>query len=103
MPEQKSGNPSPEARVVKRITLPDGFRVGIVNLDAILKEVADLKLADLSAIKSELLKRTEILNYVPSGARDDYATALLYEYQLKYEPEAIEKAAKPEVHKHTKG
>ena len=38
--------PAAAARLVKKLTLPDGFQVGILNLESILKEVADLELAD---------------------------------------------------------
>jgi len=69
------------ARMIKRITLPGGSQVGIANLENILKEVADLKLADDEAIQSELLKRVKIYNYVAPGAEADYAKALLAEYK----------------------
>jgi|WetSurMetagenome_2_1015567.scaffolds.fasta_scaffold04269_4 hypothetical protein len=103
MPEQKPCDSGPEARIVKKLTLSDGFRVGIVNLDNILREVAGLKLTDPLAIKAELLKIAEDRNYIPSVARNDYAAALFVEYQLKYQPEAVKGATRPEVHKHTKG
>ena len=69
------------ARMVKKLTLPGGFQVGIVNLENILKEVADLKLADDSAIKKELLQRVKIYNYVPPAADNEYSEALLKEYK----------------------
>jgi len=68
------------ARMVKKLALPHG-EVGIVNLENILREVADLKLADDEAIKKELLKRVKIYNYVAPGAEADYAKALLGEYK----------------------
>ena len=95
MPEHQPVN-------INKLTLPDGFRVGIVNLDNILKEVADLKLLDAKAIKSELLKRAEVQNYVPSSAKAEYATALFQEYQKKFEPDKF-KEEKIERHQHTKG
>lgn len=85
-----------------KLTLPDGFRVGIVNLDNIIREVADLKLSDANSIKEELLKRTEAQNYVPLGARNEYATALFREYRHKYEPDKV-KEEKIERHQHTRG
>jgi hypothetical protein len=68
------------ARMIKKLALPDG-EVGIVNLEDILKEVADLKLVDNEAIKKELLKRVKIYNYVAPPAEADYSKALLNEYE----------------------
>jgi hypothetical protein len=68
------------ARMIKKLVLPSG-EVGIVNLDNILKEVADLKLVDDNAIKKELLKRVKIYNYVASSADNEYSEALLREYK----------------------
>ncbi len=69
------------ARMVKRITLPDGSQVGIVNLENILKEVAALTLADDEIIKKELLARVKIFNYVAPSADYEYSEALLGEYK----------------------
>jgi len=44
------------ARMVKKLTLPDGFQVGILNLESILKGVADLKLVDNETIKKNCSK-----------------------------------------------
>ena len=68
------------ARMVKKLTMSDGSQVGISNLESILKEIANLKLADNEAIKKELLQRVKIYNYVVSGAEADYSKALLGEY-----------------------
>ena len=76
--------PHQDKTPAKKITLPDGFRVGIINLDNILKEVADLKLADSRAIKSELLLRVKQCNFVASAAENEYALALFEEYQSKF-------------------
>jgi len=67
----------------RKVTLPDGFQVGILNLDNILKEVVELKLADTATIKRELLERVKKDNFVASGAEYDYSTALFHEYQRK--------------------
>ena len=72
------------ARMIKKLALPGGFEVGIVNLDNILKEVADLKLVDDEAIKKELLKRVKIYNYVAPSADNEYSEALLREYKRQY-------------------
>jgi hypothetical protein len=71
------------ARMVKKLVLPGG-EVGIVNLEDTLKEVADLKLADDSVIKKELLQRVKIYNYVAPSAEADYSKALLKEYKRQY-------------------
>jgi hypothetical protein len=71
--------PAAAARMIKKLALPHG-EVGIVNLENILREVADLKLVDNEAIKKELLKRVKIYNYVAPAAETDYSKALLGEY-----------------------
>ena len=76
--------PAAAARMIKRLALPGGFQVGIANLENILKEVADLRLADDEAIKKELLKRVKIYNYVAPGTEADYSKALLKEYKQQY-------------------
>jgi len=55
-----------------------------LNLESILKEVADLKLADDEAIKKELLQRVKIYNYVAPVEDNDYSEALLSEYKRQY-------------------
>jgi len=72
------------AGIVKKLTLPDGFQVGILNLDNILKEVADLNLVDAKTIKAELLKKVAVRNYIASGAEAEYAVALFQEYKRKF-------------------
>jgi len=104
MPDEKLGNAGSDTRTIKKLILPDGFRVGIINLDNILHEVADMKLSDAKIIKEELLQRVEAENYVPSSAKTEYATALFREYQIKFGgPGAVKESEKPEIHKHTKG
>ncbi len=90
------------SRKIKKLTLPDGFRVGISNLNNILKGVADLKLTDTNTIKTELLERVKAYNYVPSGAEYEYSAALYREYQRKFEPDKF-KEERTERHQHTKG
>ena len=69
------------ARATKQLTLPNGFQVGIINLDTILREVAELNLTDTEALKRELLERVKAYNYVASGAEYDYSTALFRAYR----------------------
>ncbi len=68
----------------RRLSFPDGSQVGIIRLDACLKEVADLKLVDSAAIKEQLLRKVALYNYISSGAEAEYATALFNEYQRKF-------------------
>jgi hypothetical protein len=70
--------------MIKKLALPGGLQVGILNLESILKEVADLKLADNEAIKKELHQRVKIYNYVPPAADNEYSEALLKEYKRHY-------------------
>jgi hypothetical protein len=81
MTGEKPCCPAAAARMVKKLVLPGGFQVGIVNLENILKEVADLKLADDEAIKKGLLQRVKIYNYVAPGVEADYSKALLGEHE----------------------
>ena len=97
--EKQSGDAN-TTRTLKKLTLPDGFRVGISNLDTILKEVADLKLTDSMTIETELLKRVKTCNYVAPSAENEYATALFQEYNHKW---GKSEPAKSEIHQHTKG
>jgi uncharacterized protein YfeS len=76
MPEEKP-------RLIKKMALLDGSRVGINNLDTIIKEVIGLKLTDTATIKKELLERVKECNYIAPSAEDDYAAALLLEYEVK--------------------
>jgi hypothetical protein len=80
MTGEKPCCPAAAARMIKKLVLPGG-EVGIVNLESILKEVADLKLVDNEAIKKELLQRVKIYNYVAPSAEADYSKALLDEYE----------------------
>ena len=103
-PEEKPCSNTDAGGIIKKLILPDGFRVGIKNLDNILKEVADLKLCDSGMIKTELLKKVKAGNYVARSAENDYLAALFREYQLKYGgSDAAKDLNKPEVHKHMAG
>ena len=84
MQQEKPCCAAAAARMVKKLTLSNGFQVGILNLESIFKEVAELKLTSDDAIKKELLERVKIYNYVAPGADDDYSRALLREYKRQY-------------------
>ena len=72
------------ARAVKKITFSDGSQAGIINLDTILKDVAELNLTDTETIKKELLERVKSHNYIASGTEHDYSVALLQEYWQQF-------------------
>ncbi len=99
MPEKKPRPDAAPAMSIKKMTLLDGSRVGIMNLENILKEVAELKLTDAQAIRAELLKRVKVYNYVPPGAENEYSAALYQEYQRK--TGAIKNTGETEAHRHT--
>ena len=84
MQKERPCCPAAAARMIKKLALPNGFQVGISNLENILKEVAGLKLGDNDTVKRELLKRVKIYNYVAPAADDDYSEALLKEYKRQY-------------------
>lgn len=100
MPEEKPRHDADAERKIKKLTLPDGFRVGIMNLDNILKEVADLKLTETQTIKAELLERVKTCNYVASSAENEYSVALFQEYQRKWgKSRAVKDGDKIEISK----
>lgn len=71
------------ARMAGRITFPDGLQVGVLNLEDILKEVAELQLAEAASIKKELLERAKSCNYITTSVEEKYAEALYKEYQKR--------------------
>ena len=75
--EKQRYEPDATKEIIKKLTLPEGLRVGISNLDNILREVAGLKITDTNTIKAELLGRVKTYNYVPSSAEYEYSAALL--------------------------
>jgi hypothetical protein len=74
------GGIPPDKIKTKKIMI-DGKETGIDQLDWIIKEVKKLKLSDDAAIREELLKRTKVLNYVPTKKAEAYGEALLVEYK----------------------
>ena len=83
MSEQQPCCADAVARMVQKLTLPAGLQVGILNLDNIIKDVADLKLSDVETIKGELLKRVKTHSYVAPVAETDYSVALFQEYKRR--------------------
>jgi hypothetical protein len=74
------GGIPPDKIKIKRI-LVDGKATGIDQLDWIVDEVKKLNLSDDAAITDELLKRTKVLNYIPTRMTEKYGEALLKEYK----------------------
>ena len=74
------GGIPPDRIKIKRI-LVDGKATGIDQLDWIVDEVRKLHLSDDTTITDELLKRTKVLNYVPTRMTEKYGDALLKEYK----------------------
>ena len=71
----------PPDKIKTKKVLIDGKETGIDQLDWILAEVKNLKLADDNSITDELMKRTMALNYVPTKKKEVYGVALLAEYK----------------------
>ncbi|MGV8109262.1 NAC family transcription factor [Methanospirillum sp.] len=69
----------PESIQIKQI-LVDGKATGINQLDFIIAEVKKLGFLSNAEIKSELLKRAKVLNYIPSKKEEAYAQGLLEAY-----------------------
>ena len=56
-------------------------RVGIVGLDAALKEVSALGLTDAEAVKAEILTRLRKSNYIAGSVEAEYGRAVHREYR----------------------
>ncbi|KAF5090049.1 NAC family transcription factor [Methanospirillum sp. J.3.6.1-F.2.7.3] len=69
----------PESIQIKQI-LVDGKATGINQLDFIIAEVKKLGFLSNAEIKSELLKRAKVLNYIPTKKEEAYAQGLLEAY-----------------------
>jgi hypothetical protein len=69
----------PESIQIKQI-LVDGKATGINQLDFIIAEVKKLGFRSNAEIKSELLKRAKVLNYIPTKKEEAYAQGLLEAY-----------------------
>ncbi len=74
------GGIPPDKINIKQI-LVDGKGTGIDKLDWIIAEVRKLNLPDDTIITEELLRRTKVLNYVPTRKEKEYGEALLLEYK----------------------
>jgi len=74
------GGIPPDKIKTKKIMIDDK-ETGIDQLDWIIDEVKKLKISDDTAIREELLKRTKMLNYVPTKKAEAYGEALMVEYK----------------------
>lgn len=66
-------------RRIKSIEV-DGVTVGLAMLDHAFAEVRGLGLTDEAEVRTELLKRVKVYNYVPALAAAAYAGAVYREY-----------------------
>jgi hypothetical protein len=66
-----------------RFLIVNGDRIGISNLDGILKTAQDVAPEGELALRKELLRLVKIYNYVPSPVEKDYEDALYAEYMKR--------------------
>jgi hypothetical protein len=72
-------------RRVKIITV-NGIPTGIVMLEKVFHEVRVMDIRDEAGLKEVLLEKVKIYNYIPKGAGDAYADALVREYRSDRKP-----------------
>lgn len=80
---------------VRHLALPGGLSVGIVNLDRILREVAELGLSDETELGRELLTRVKNDNYLAPDAVNVYSAALVKEYRKQFSPQGEKQGIDP--------
>lgn len=70
------------ADAMRRVTLVDvgETTIGLAMLDLVFAEVQRLGLADDAAVRTELIRRVKVYNYVPPPAAEAYAAAVHREY-----------------------
>jgi hypothetical protein len=66
---------------IKKIPI-DGKETGIDRLDWILLDVASLNLTNDELIITEIIKRVQQFNYIPTKKMTEYKKALIREYKL---------------------
>jgi hypothetical protein len=74
------GGIPPDKITTKRVLI-DGKETGIDHLDWIFDEVTRLKVNDDALLTTEIMKRVQEFNYVPTKKSGVYAAALLAEYR----------------------
>jgi hypothetical protein len=72
---------NPEISGLRKITLPDGSREGIMGLDSVMEDMYRQKKPVGSAIGPEIFERLKSLNYLALSYRPQYEAAFLAEYQ----------------------
>jgi hypothetical protein len=70
----------PQNTSIKPIIV-DGKITGINQLDFIIDEVARLELTSDYDIKNELVKRAQVLNYIPTKMTEKYADGLFLAFK----------------------
>jgi hypothetical protein len=66
-------------RRIKQIRI-NGLPTGIAMLEKTISEVKVRNIRDRTQLKKELMDRVKIYNYIPTGAYEAYADAVLAEY-----------------------
>ncbi len=74
------GGIPPDKITTKRVLI-DGKETGIDHLDWIFDEVTRLKINDDALLTTEIMKRVQEFNYVPTKKSGVYAAGLLAEYK----------------------
>ena len=75
------GGIPPDQIKIKKIPI-DGKETGIDRLDWILLDVADMNLTNDETIITEIIKRVQQFNYIPTKKMAEYRKALLREYKM---------------------
>jgi hypothetical protein len=75
------GGIPPDQIKIKKIPI-DGKETGIDRLDWILLDVASLNLTNDETITTEIIKRVQQFNYIPTKKMTEYKKALLLEYKM---------------------
>jgi hypothetical protein len=65
---------------IRKVTI-NGIATGISRLDESIAAVLEEDLKSGSAIRTSLMTRIRASNYIPPGAEEAYATALVEEYR----------------------
>lgn len=75
------------ADAMRRVTPVDvgETTIDLAMLDLVFAEVQRLGLADDAAVRTELIRRVKVYNYVPPPAAEAYATAVYREYAKRNE------------------
>jgi len=75
------GGIPPDQIKIRKIPI-DGKETGIDRLDWILLDVASLDLTNDETITTEIIRRVQQFNYIPTKKMAEYREALLREYKM---------------------